>query len=998
MNFKSLVIAGCLFGFSSFNPSFAQITTPNDAGDIFRAEALNDVENFLGASDQLRLINPAALSPDQFEQAAWLECVSSSRLNIARAKELLAEFVNNYGASHLRFKALMLLADCTLLENPAEALLLYNQVNPDAVDRASLAYHKGYALLCDGRTDLAKPLFIDASRESEWKSKARFYLAYIDYCNKDYAAAKAVFEKCDRSQMPGKLADFYLAQIYYATGDYRMALNAALNTLNQSPLNPEYSAEATRIAGESYFHLNDTKKAVEYLRAYTSRTASPARSAVYILGFCDFNSAKFDSALRLLQQVTEADDSDATAQNAYLLIGQILFSRGDNDAALVAFDKALKMDFDSAVQEAAFYNYAVAKSSGARVPFAPSIAVYEEYLAKFPDGAHAPLVREFIIESYLNNNDFEGALQSINRMPNPSQKVLDAKKKVLYALGSRALAAGNTDKAVSYLREADVLKSTDKATDAQLNLLLGEALARKGSHSEAVAHFNKYFSLAPADDVNRSIGRLDLAYSYFALKKYEDAAKNFSSIADIDLTSDNARNTALRAEILNRIADSYLYLNKYDDALQKYLKAYLTYPSAGDYPLFQTAVIHGYQRRYNEKINTIEKLIAEFPSSSLVPDALLEMTESYIQLGRYDDAISTYRRLVAEFPATEQGRRGYIQLALTLLNSGRRAEAINAYKDVVTLYPSSEEASMALEELNRIYADDGQLDRFAAWLSTVDGAPALNVDETDSLTFEAAERAWLTEKNPERMQTYLSRFPDGKFRVRALSYLLEDVSHKGDFDAIVELSDEIVTRYADSSYAEAALFARADAFTALNRSKEALETWETLETRASSPAMLRAARLGIMRQASLVADYPRVIAATDALLASSSLGTGVSNEVRFYQANAFANTGRRAEALDIWQQLAANPDDLFGARSAFSLAELHFNEGNLPEARARVEALIDSATPHSYWLARGFILLSDIYRREGKDFEAREYLKSLRENYPGSDADIFEMIDSRLNR
>ena len=60
------------------------------------------------------------------------------------------------------------------------------------------------------------------------------------------------------------------------------------------------------------------------------------------------------------------------------------------------------------------------------------------------------------------------------------------------------------------------------------------------------------------------------------------------------------------------------------------------------------------------------------------------------------------------------------------------------------------------------------------------------------------------------------------------------------------------------------------------------------------------------------------------------------------------------------------------------------------------DALISSDTPQAYWLARGFILYSDVLRREGNKFEADEYLKSLRSNYPGTEADIFEMIDSRL--
>ena len=42
---------------------------------------------------------------------------------------------------------------------------------------------------------------------------------------------------------------------------------------------------------------------------------------------------------------------------------------------------------------------------------------------------------------------------------------------------------------------------------------------------------------------------------------------------------------------------------------------------------------------------------------------------------------------------------------------------------------------------------------------------------------------------------------------------------------------------------------------------------------------------------------------------------------------------------------------------------------------------IEQSTPHAYWLARSFILLSDVYHATGKDLDARQYLLSLQQNY-----------------
>ncbi len=974
----------------------AQINSPGDAGRLFRAGAMLDDGNYVGCIDQLSSLDGAALSSLEREQAEWLLARARAGVSPDDGIVALKNFLAEFAASAHRMEARMLLGNCLLESDPVGALAQYDQIDAGALPvgkKGELAYRSGCALLALGEYDKAGQRFTLARADCEWRQASGFYLGYIAYVRGDYAGAKSLLEASNRKEAPGNMADYYLAQIYYVEGDYGRALASAKNLLAWRDGNDQYSVEANRIAGESLFQKGTEADALPYLRRYAAVSQAPERSTLYILGTAEFKRGNGDAAVKYLEPVA-AGEEDAMGQSACLFIGQALIQGGDNSAALFAFDKARKLNFDREVAEAAAYNYAVAKLGGGRTPFGGRIETFEEFLRNFPNGTHAPVAQNTLVSLYLSDQNYEGALASINRMVNPPAEVLAAKQKVLYALGTRALAAGTAGQAMEYLLAADELARYDSATAARVNLSLGEACYKSGDAAGAVRRLNAYLRDVPAGDPNESLASYDLGYARFALKDYKDAAVNFQKV--VNRPGRLGRDVVVDA--LNRLGDTKYYTSDFPAAVAFYGKAYELNPSAGDYPLFQQAVIQGYQRDHKGKIATVRRLLGEFPTSSLVPDALLEMTESYIQLGDNRSALDTYRRLVADYPATEQGRRGYLQMALTQLNTGDKDGAVASYKEVVKRYPTSDEARMAIDELKRLSADDGTLGKLGSWLASVDNAPQLDVAETDRLTFDAAEKAWLTRNASDRLEQYLTDYPAGAYRARALGYLMDCADNAGRTKDALTFASEIVLKYPDSSLAENALAVKAAAEHSLGRGGDALRSWTALESRASSPQSLNAARVGIMRVARDLSDYPRVLAAADALLASSTLGSEERNEAIFSRALALDLTGKTAEARSEWGKLAGNTDDLYGAKSAFYLAESFYDGGDRLKARKQVETLIDSATPHTYWLARAFILLSDIYAADGKIFEAREYLNSLRDNYPGSKTDIFQMIDTRLSK
>ena len=95
--------------------------------------------------------------------------------------------------------------------------------------------------------------------------------------------------------------------------------------------------------------------------------------------------------------------------------------------------------------------------------------------------------------------------------------------------------------------------------------------------------------------------------------------------------------------------------------------------------------------------------------------------------------------------------------------------------------------------------------------------------------------------------------------------------------------------------------------------------------------------------------------------------------------------------------LAKDTRTLYGAEAKYLAAQLMYNAGDYAAAEKEILNFIDQSTPHAYWLARSFILLSDVYVAMDKKLDARQYLLSLQQNYHADD-DIEGMIQERLEK
>ena len=276
----------------------AQINSPAPAGFVERGAAMYASENYLGAMQQLS--HAAAGRPltlAEREELEYLKAMSAVSLGNPDARALLDQWLRDWPESPRRADVLMTVADCELANSFGAALKLYTAVNPGALTsqtrREDLAYRMAFCNLRLGEYADALALFNSLESSERYANAALFYRGYIAYARGDFRQARELFSGVNTTTEPGSMADYYLSQIYFMDGEYDKALSTARELLKRSGIEPAFTAEANRIAGESLYQLDHPAEAIPYLTAYASQVETPLTSTMYILGLSYYNNGEY---------------------------------------------------------------------------------------------------------------------------------------------------------------------------------------------------------------------------------------------------------------------------------------------------------------------------------------------------------------------------------------------------------------------------------------------------------------------------------------------------------------------------------------------------------------------------------------------------------------------------------------------------------------------------------------------------------------------------------
>ena len=967
----------------------------NAPGHLDKAQELYDAGQYRASQEELRKAragaNPSDAAGRMLIDYMLAECAAKlgEEDALAQIETFTRDYPGSIYADRLRFTGAVCLYDGG---HYGEALAELRDIDGTALrgnQRNEYWFKRGYSEFMTGDRRDATASF-QKVRSGEYAPHAKYYTAYIDYAEQNYTAAKHGFVELANDPSYRDVIPFYLFQIEFMEGNYDYVIehgDALLRTSDGSR-----SAEIARSMAEAWFHKDEYSQTMRYIDIYRTNGGHMGRDEYYLTGYSEYMEGRPAQAVEALARVAGAPDR--LSQNAAYHMAAAYLELDRKREAMQSFSIAADGEFDAAIREDALFNYGKLQFELGGGFFNEAINILQRYIAEYPQSARLGEATEYLASAYYNARNYEAAYEAIRRIPNPDNNIKTAFQKIAYFRALDLYNMGEFDRAYAMLEEAQKTRFNAKYT-ALTNFWMGEIRYLKEDYAGAAKFYRDYTTLAPSTEREYRMALYNLGYSYFNRKSWGEARSWFDKF----LAAYTARDS-YRADAYNRLGDIDFANREFWRAIEMYDNAAKVGGDERYYSQFQRAVMLGHVGRPERKIESLNEIIRA-KEGEYVPDAMYELGLTYIAQERFRDAAAAMKRFTDAYPGNEKYAAALSDMGLIYQNLGDNDAAVNYYKMVVDKSPGSPEARNAMMALRGIYVEQNDVDAYFAFAQRSGVETDLTAVARDSLTFTAAQNAYLRQGNTTAsitaLRSYLDRYPRGIYRAEALYYV-------GDASLVTGRTEDAVNSYRElagmyfNPYTVRALEKLAPLYEASSHHREAADAYKQLADAAANPATVSKALAGYLANTIALGDDGAIEQVTLDIEAAANASEEVKRDARFTRAGALERSGGTDEALAIYRGLATESRTPVGAWSTLKVIEALYAAGDLDAAQELVMTFAGQNTPHQQALGRAFLVLGDIYAKKGDTFQARATLQSIIDGYSPADDGIIDEAREKIRK
>jgi len=831
--------------------------------------------------------------------------------------------------------------------------------------------------------------------ETKYADPALYYYAHLAYEEGNYETALQAFAKLGNSEKFAPVAPYYISQIYYNQKKYDKLLEYAPKVYKSA--SKKRKPEIAKMIGEAYYHKGEYNKSLEYLEMYADAAGKNLTpDDLYQLGYTFYRAEQYEKAINYFSKVT--GENDTLAQNAYYHLGDCYIQSDRKNEAMQAFKAAMQKEADEMIKHDAHFNYVKLSYELDIAPFNEAIHAVEEYISLYPNSDNIDKANSFLVKIYISTRNYQGALESLNKISKRNSEMDAAYQKIAFYHGLEVFSSLNFDRAIELFDESLKYKIYDKEIAALANYWKAEALYRNKEYVKAGELYNEFVLMPTAIKQSEyKTAHYNLGYTYFSQDLYFKSTTWFRKYTDMT----EGTKSKYRGDAFCRIGDGYYMMTKYSQALDYYQKAIIENTYDVDYAMYQKGLCYGLIKEQGKKLWVLRQLDQKYPNSKYRPDALYETARTYLSQNDNKNASIYYQRVVDSFPTSIYTLKSLLQLGLVYYNSGENDKALNVYKQVIEEHPNTQDAKNALMGLKNIYIAMNNVDGYMDYVSELDGEFAdVSMSEQDSLIYLQAENIYMNgdcEKATEQLNKYLDRFPRGYFMINANYY-------KADCDARNERLEEALRSYevvcssGKSSFTVDAITYAARISEKLEKTSDALRYYMLLEEQADRTSQILESRKGQMEAYFKMNDYTASISVAEKFLQTDKIADEDKRLAHYILGVSYEKSGQVEQAINNYATIATDVRNPQGAEAKYKLSALYFDKKEYDKSEKEILDFLEQNTSEQYWLARSYLLWSDIYMAKDDLFQAKYTLQGITDNYPVKDDGILELAKQKLER
>ncbi|MHC1776428.1 MAG: tetratricopeptide repeat protein [Lentimicrobium sp.] len=971
-----------LIQFQAFAQQTFQFTAPE--ADLITATDLYSKEKYMAARGAYARLQPATDLLMGFDaEKDYYTSVSAAELQHGDAAFLLKEFLKTYPENTRSNRAWFQLGNLQFRNNSyRSALDAYEKVdNSDmnSEENAEYTFKRGYCYFKQGDLDKAGEAFYEIKeQQTKYTGPASYYYAHIMYATGNYETALRDFSKLRDDETFKNVAPYYIIQIYYLQGRHDEMLEMARPYLKGQ--RNKRTNEILRLGADVNYRKGNYAEAINLMEEYrTIGQSKGAREESYLLGFSYYKTGDYAKAIPEFQSVANSEDS--LSQNAYYHLADCYLKTDQKKFASASFLSAWKVPVRSEIAEDALFNFAKLSIELSYNPYNEAIKALQQYLTEYPSSPRRDEAYTYLANLYMVTRNYREALVTLENIKKRNAAQNAIYQKISYFRGLELFTDNQFFDAIGQF-----IKSLDNRSDEQIvagaMFWTAESYYRLDQYEIAADYYTRFLTSPGAEKYpSYSTANYSLGYAQFRQKDYTAAKQSFTRY-----TESRPANVKMFNDARLRLADCYFMGRQYKEAGQQYDQVISAKASDADYAGYQKAVIAGVTGDYNQKAKTLQKLLSDYPKSSYSDDARFELGRTFVSLKQNEEALTAFQKVVTDFPKSSLVKNALLNIGLVYYNTNRDQKALETFKKVVKDYPATPESREALAVIRNIYVDLNQVDSFVDYTADI---PFANVtrSEQDSLTFTAVENRYMNgdcAKALPGFDAYLQKFPDGIFAVNASFYKADCESKAGKFAEALKSYEYILSR-SRTRFTENAALKASEILFGMKEFQQALSMYQLLEENAENRVNVTIAITGQMRCQYYLGNFGLAIVNGQRLQQQDQLVPGLAAETNLIIGNSAKALGRSDLARSSFNETVKLSQGEAGAEALYGLSAMSYDEKDYKNAEKIIFKLTGDYASYDYWVAKAFILLSDVYMRTGNTFQARQTLQSIIDNYEGDD-------------